>query len=117
MADLATVADVLARSRFRFACEDDLQAGIAAALTVAGITVEREVRLDGHSRIDLLTDRVGIEVKTAGRADAVLRQLRRYADSDRVDALILVTTRARHRVPGVLNGKPVAVVSLAGAAL
>src|SRR5258708_35581089 len=83
----APIIDVLATHRFSYATEDDLQRGLAAALAGAGFDVEREVRLDNRSRIDLLVGRVGVEVKVAGAATSVLRQLRRYALSDRVDGL------------------------------
>lgn len=111
------IIDVLAAHRFSYASEDDLQQGLAAALTGHGWDVEREVRLDNRSRIDLLAGRVGIEVKVAGAAAAVLRQLRRYALSDRVDGLVLVTSRVRHQLPAVLEGKPLSVYLIAGRAL
>lgn len=99
-------------ARFRFASEEELQRGIAAALADAGVGAEREVRLTPRDRIDLLAGRVGVEVKVAGLARDVERQLARYAASDRVDALVLVTTRAGHRPPEEINGKPVLTVFL-----
>lgn len=108
---------VLRGARYRYATEDELQQALAAALTGAGYTVEREVRLNSRDRIDLLVDRVGIEVKIAGERRTVERQLARYSESDLVDELVLVTTRARHRPPAQLNWKPVHVVSLLGAGL
>ena len=117
MRALAELADAIACCRFSYATEDELQRALADALARTGRTVEREVRLDGHNRIDLLVDRIGIEVKVAGKADAVMRQIRRYVASDLVDGLLLVTTRARHALPAEVDGKPVAVVQLSGAAL
>lgn len=95
-----------------------LQEGIAAALTAHDHHVEREVRLDGRSRIDLLVDgRVGVEVKVAGSRGAAARQVGRYLRDERIVGLVLVTSRVRHRLPSSIEGKPVVVVSLAEAGL
>ena len=115
--DVDAILAVIHSCRFRHANESDLQAGLARALTDAGYEVQREVRLNARDRIDLLVARVGIEVKVAGVPRDVERQLGRYARSDLVDALVLVTTRARHRPPDTMHGKPVRVASLLGAAL
>lgn len=111
------VLEVIRAHRFHHATEDELQAGLAEALTAAGYRVEREARLSARDRIDLLVDAVGVEVKIAGIPRDVERQLARYAESDRVRELVLVTNRARHRPPATMNGKPVAVASLIGAGL
>lgn len=109
----AFVAETLRRYRFRhFAHEDDLQDAIAHVLRGAGFPVLREARLDNHSRVDLLVARIVVEVKVAGAASAVRRQLERYAASERVDGLVLVTTRARHVYPATIGDKPLEIVSL-----
>lgn len=98
---MVAAADVLAALRcyeFRYANEDDLQVGVAAALELAGFDVEREVRLAPGDRIDMLVDAVGIEVKVAGTTASAARQCARYLRSSRVDELILVTSRARHEI-------------------
>lgn len=101
--------------RFRYRDEAQLQAGIGQALAAAGVVAAAEVRLAGRDRIDFLAGAVGIEVKVAGRAPDVVRQLRRYAACPQVAALILVTNRARHRgIPAEIGGKPVRVVCLSG---
>jgi hypothetical protein len=92
------VLDVLRRCEFHYASEYDLQAGIAAALEGEGLNVHREVRLGASDRIDVLVDRVGIEVKVAGSTEAAVRQCTRYLQSDQLDDVILVTSRARHQV-------------------
>lgn len=115
------VAQVLATTRFSHTDEAGLQEAIAAALAGsfdADLKVEREVRIGPGERIDLLVidehayTVTGIEVKVAGSTAMVIRQLRRYANSGRVDDLILVTTRVVHReLHGVtLSGVPVTVV-------
>jgi protein gp37 len=117
MAVVGEVLDALSSAHFRFASEDELQLALATALGQAGLDVEREVRLDAQSRIDLQIGRVGIEVKVAGKPDSVLRQLKRYAESGRFDALVLVTSRVRHALPAAIDGVPLHIVQLAGAAL
>jgi hypothetical protein len=114
------IADAIRGCRFRYHDEDGLQRGIAAALEGAQWPVEREVRLDSRSRIDLLVDvqlprgsiHVGVEAKIASSPAAVLRQVRRYLDSDRIDGLVLVTTRVRHLAVATTSDKPLEVVSL-----
>lgn len=97
---------VLASLRFRHHNEEELQRGIGAALLSAGFPVEREAYLAPGERIDLLVQRVGIEVKVKGPTVEVRRQLARYALSGAVDHLILVSTRAGHlRLNGeILHG-------------
>lgn len=109
------VSAKLGAVRFNFATEDELQRGISEALE--GETFEREARLDSSSRIDFLIEGVGIEAKIGGGSSALTRQLMRYAKSDRIEALIVVTSKEQHRlqIPSMMNGKPIRVVSLRGA--
>ncbi|MFD2082870.1 hypothetical protein SAMN05421678_11839 [Actinopolymorpha cephalotaxi] len=101
--------------RFTWPNEAQLQEGIAAALASRGVPAEREVRLSGRDRIDLAVGNVGIEVKVAGNAANVRRQLTRYAASDQLEELVLVTTKAAHRgIPEEIGGKPVHLVWLSG---
>ena len=92
--------------------EYDLHALTAAALQDAGIEFEHEARLAPRCRIDFLAEGIGIELKR-GRpeASAVLRQLTRYAQSERVEALVLVTERGCP-MPVTVASKRLAVVSL-----
>lgn len=113
----SAIAEALRRYRFTYCNEDQLQEGIAAALVEEGFEVEREVRLPGLGRIDLLVGRVGIEVKVAGTPIEVASQVARYAFCEEIDGLVLVTSRPRHRIPAIANGKPVETVQLAGGAL
>lgn len=115
----AAIASVIAGNHLTYANEDDLQAGIDSLLALAGFNATREVRLsDRLSRIDLMSGTVGIEVKIKGSAASVTRQLKRYAECPEIDALILVTTKAsHHQTPGLMNGKPVFLVSLIEAGL
>lgn len=110
--EVSSIAKVFSTAQFRYANEDQLQHGLELALQNAGLRPVREVRLTPRNRIDLMVERIGIEVKVAGTRRDVLAQITRYADSDQVDGLVLVTTNPRHRMPEEINGKPVVVVSL-----
>ena len=93
--------------------EAQLQDALQTLLKASYSHVRREHRLTETDRIDFLVERTGIEVKIQGSLTQVMRQLRRYADSDDVDDLVLVTTRALHRqLPHTLGGKPLTVIWL-----
>lgn len=110
---LDEVLQALRSYRYSFHDEDGLQWGIAAALALADLSFDREVILGKHDRLDFLVGNVAIEAKIDGTANALLRQLHRYAQHDGIDALVVVTNRARlSLMPSELNGKPVRVVSL-----
>jgi hypothetical protein len=113
----AAVAAAIRARRYRYATEEDLQQGILEALIGQGFAARREVRLSPRNRIDLLVGRIGIEVKVGGIGRNVERQLARYAASDLIDGLVLVTNRARHQPPATIDGKPVELVWLSGVAL
>lgn len=112
------IISILRACTFSYQSEDELQQGIFQALTEAGISSEREVKLTAHDRIDFMVGKIGIEVKVDFSAAAVVRQLHRYAQLPQIEALVLVTTRHRHcDMPETLNGKPVEVVYLLGSML
>jgi hypothetical protein len=110
------LAAVLTAHGYRYEHEDDLQAGIEQVLAGADIPFEREVEIGRRDRIDFLAGRVGIEVKIKCGLSDMTRQLHRYAQSDLVDALLLVTPsmRLRSLVPRRLNNKPVVVAWIGG---
>jgi hypothetical protein len=115
--ELDAVMAVLHSTRFLWSTEDDLQRGLDQALRAAGLTVEREHRLDPRNRLDLLVGTVGIEVKVKGDWRDVSRQVVRYCASDAIDSLVLVTCRSDHtRVPIIANAKPI-IVHLVGSTL
>lgn len=116
-----TIGRLIQGRQFTYANEDELQAGIAELLTGVGLTAHREVRLSSQDRLDILVElsgpiALGIEVKIAGAAGDVRRQMRRYAASERVDELMLVTTLRRHLagLPDELGGKPLTRALLRG---
>lgn len=97
--------------------EVELQEAIFYALTTAGLAPQREAPVS-EGRIDFLVGDVGVEVKVAGRRAEVLQQLLRYAADKRIRSLVLATTCFSHaRLPHVLAGVPLHVVSLFGGAL
>lgn len=92
--------------------EYDIHRAIAEALAAAGLEYEHEFRLGPRRRIDFRVGRIGIEVKKGRPAASELtRQLRRYMESDALDAIVVVTQRAT-ALPEAIGGKPVALVSL-----
>ena len=111
---LFRLADVIEGYRFASASEDLIADGVDAALLRAGEEVEREVVLGPHERVDFLTpDGICIEVKVGGSLMDLVRQLQRYAQHERVRALLVVTNRSKLLgVPPELSGKPIAVASL-----
>ncbi len=113
----AELADTIRRYRYNYATEDELQRGLEAALRSEGLHVTREVQL-GCGRIDLMVDRVGVEVKIDGTAASALHQLGRYAKDPAVDELVLVTSRTRHAGLRVVDlAVPFEVVVLTGVGL
>lgn len=100
--------------RFRGSREKDLQEALEGLLRANFSGVLREAQLEPGSIVDfLVSDVVAVEVKLDGSPMDVTRQLQRYAKNARVEAVVLVTTRAKHRaVPTALREKPVRVVWL-----
>jgi len=92
--------------------EYDLHRLVMDTLLAHGIPCEHEVSLGGGRRIDLMCGRIGIEIKR-GKPDRarLAAQLLRYAQSERLDGLILVVERSVD-VPRQLAGKPLHAVCL-----
>jgi hypothetical protein len=108
--------------------EKATQAAINDVLNAAGLSVEREVPC-GRGVIDFVVTvsqpfpppcrgmrfrHVGIEVKIKGAAREIVRQVRGYAASGDLDAVILVTAKPVH-LPPEIAGKPVHVFDIARA--
>ena len=95
MNQIELVRAAIATRRFRFASEEELQAGIAQAFAEDGLAYEREVCLGPPGRIDFLVDGgIGVEVKVDGSPSEVARQLLRYSYCSQITALILVASKA-----------------------
>jgi hypothetical protein len=112
-----SVADYLRAFRFHYGNEDDLQRGIEEALEQCGADFTRELVLPGvYGRIDFMVHakfEIGIEVKVEGANTTVGRQVARYLKTDKVEGIVVVTSKRRHRnFPKEFKGKPVEVVWL-----
>src|SRR3990167_3137698 len=96
---------------FHFSTEKQFQDGIEEVLQLRGLPYRREVAISPRSIIDFMVGTVGIEVKVGGGISEITRQLHRYAQSDAITELILVTSRMRHtlKLPASLNSKPIHV--------
>ena len=114
------LASALAFYRFRYKDEKELQAGVAQCLTDLKVGFKAEHSLNPKDRVDFFVPEggIGVECKTndskgGAGLSAVTRQLWRYAKSDEVKAIILITTRAKHReLPEKILDKQVLVVYL-----
>ena len=118
MTSLDHITRVLAAKPLPRSPESRLQNAIAEELADHGVTFSPEVCIAPGSVVDFLVDdRIAMEVKVDGSLSDVTRQLHRYAQSDRVEEVLLVTTRARHaEMPPTLGRKPVRVLRIGGEA-
>lgn len=93
--------------------EYDLHGLAADALQRADVPFRHEAPLAPRCRIDFLCDTVGIEIKR-GRPDKtpVEKQLKRYAETGKLTALILLSEKALPSLPGFVCGIPIYPVSL-----
>ena len=92
--------------------EYDLHRLVMDALDAAALPCEHEVKLAPRCRIDLMCGGVGIEIKRGKVEKArIIEQLRKYADCEQVQGLILVTEKTVP-VPHTINGKPVRLICL-----
>jgi hypothetical protein len=112
------VCRALYNAKYHYHNEKELQRGVGLVLTGLGVEYEPEFQLSPRDRIDFLVGDLGIECKaddsTGGTSlAAVTRQLMRYAHSDKVKEIILLTTMSKHKnLPESLNNKPLYIVHL-----
>lgn len=106
------IVAILSKYRMPSVNEAAVQVAILRAFEAEHVTYVRECDLGvGIGRIDFYCGGCGVEVKTRGGRNDVLRQLGRYMDCDLVTGLVLVTTRNSLRaMPDTLGGKPLRVV-------
>lgn len=117
MRSTETVERILALCRTlrpRTANEKVLQDALEPLFRESFSTVDREAKLDPKSVVDFLVEEtVAVEVKVDGSPLPVMRQLQRYAKSDRVEQIVLVTTRRKlMAVAPRLRGKPIHIAWL-----
>lgn len=110
---LEHIVSVLESIRAPIATDEyDLHHLVCQTLAQAGIGCVHEAQLAPRCRIDVLCERIGIEIKR-GRptASVLLRQLTRYAQSGALDALIVLSER-RVTLPEKIAGIPVKALCL-----
>ncbi len=106
--ELAWLALHARRHHFFWQSEKELQRGLADVWAKIGAKATREAALGSLGQVDfLVTPGIAVEVKLKAPASQVIRQLWRYAESDLVQALLLVTTSLALsvEVPDVIRGK------------
>ena len=92
--------------------EQDIHQAVARRLTDAGLPFLHEKPLTPGCRIAFWCEGVGIEIKKGKpRPAALLEQLRRYAVSDEIAALVVLTQRSV-RLPASVCGKPLVQITL-----
>ena len=108
-----TVLEALRAMRPPFALyEADLHRMIGERLTECGLVFQHEATLERGCRIDYLIGDVGIEVKKGKPRPSQLKaQLQRYALSERIQTLVVVSWRSV-ALPDHVAGKPVYPLSL-----
>ena len=113
------LSHLLTGYRFRFASEKDLQNGIEAILTQAGIPYHRETSLSAPNRPDFMIENgIALEVKIKGSLANLLRQANRYAQHEEVQSILIVgTPHWFSKIPSSLSGKPIRSLRLLGSLL
>lgn len=95
------------------AVESVLQDAIGEVLQAERLEFTKEANLGAAGRVDfLLANGVAIEVKVDGQWAPIVGQLYRYAGHADVVAVLLVSTRSKHRLQGTeeMHGKPVRIL-------
>jgi len=95
--------------------ESEVVVAIIKALEGAGLAYEREVTIAPRCRVDLLVEgAVAVEVKKGKpNAKSVASQVARYASSEMVETVVLVSERGLHYHIEEAHGKPIKYVALA----
>jgi hypothetical protein len=114
---LDAVTDLLSSYRFSGRNEEDYQDAVEDVLVKQGVQYEREVWLTPRDRIDFLVEPGwGVEVKVDGSRSEHLRQLGRYATSERVQGLVLASSRLAllADIPPAIHDVPLRTLHLRG---
>ncbi|MFC6838594.1 hypothetical protein [Xanthomonas theicola] len=118
---LASLARLLGGYRYRYGSEVQLHDAMASVLESAGLTFERELRLDARNRVDFWLDGIVIEVKVGGSLSEALHQADRYVHLPMVTGVLLASTErwgdTSLRERPAWNGKPFQLVRLSRQAL
>lgn len=112
------IKKLLAPKNYDISSERLVQDRVEEIFLSEGLLYIREAELSHGDRVDFLVGTVGVEVKLQAPVTALMRQLHRYAQSDRVEELLLVTTNPRlSLIPKKFNNKPITVLVLITALL
>lgn len=105
------VIKAMSRWQYDLATEAAMHRSLAGALDVSSVKYQREVNLTDEDRIDfyLPKHKIGIEVKLSCSSRQIYRQIQRYAESEKIDAIILLSNTAVG-LPKEINGASVYVV-------
>lgn len=106
------IAVALSKVKVSLSSEAAAQRDITAALTASGIEYETEVRLSARDRIDVLCGTIGIEIKVKHSRRDIWHQLLRYAEHDRIEALVLATGRSWPGAADKVGNIPLFIVDL-----
>ncbi len=92
--------------------ENKLHVHVQNTLSDKGFLVEHEAKVAPRSRVDFLVGKIAIEIKrNRPNKTALIKQLKRYAGSPLVDAIIVLTEKSVSLPPTILN-KPIRSLSL-----
>lgn len=111
--ELKRLLNVLEQIKVGFLSQEtQIHSIIAESLVKNGIEFQHEYRLSSDSRIDFLSGNIGIEVKKSTVKDKdLLKQLKKYSESDKISKIILVTTKSVN-IPSFINNKQIYIVNL-----
>ena len=110
---VASLKKLLSNQAYTITEERLIQDKIEAVLNTKKVQHLREAHLTKRDRIDFLVGTIGIEVKLKTPVTQVTRQLHRYAQSDLISELLLITTSpSLAQIPKEFNNKPIHVLLL-----
>ena len=105
MNNTSRIQELLRRHRFTFGSEKEFQDQFEQMLQTDGIEYKREFKLSSTDRPDFMVGATAIDLKVRGSIQSHLRQMKRYADNQFVEATVLVVTR-QFNAPSSLSNKP-----------
>ena len=117
------IASLIQSVRLSYSTEHELQTDLHELFRQHGCDVIREFRINARDRVDFLVKakdcNVAVECKVKGSASSVMAQIARYAESDQVSEIVLVTSKRMHLASEafrerVILGKPLIGVWIGG---
>lgn len=112
---LADIQKAIKGKKLDLSNEKRLQGQLEEAFSNANIDFIREYKLSQKDIIDfyIVSCSIGLEIKIQSKANAmsIYRQLERYATSDEIKTLLLITNKAIS-LPDSINNKPIYILRL-----